>query len=329
AARAGAFMRVLQWGMFPALGIIGLRSYLSVLGRANLILLVTVAGALINGLLAYTFIFGHFGAPALGMQGAAYASLGTNTAMAAITVAYAVLNPHLKPYELFVRFWRPDWPAFFEVFRLGLPISLTVIAETGMFGASTIMMGWLGAEVLAAHGIALQLASIAFMVPLGLSNAGTVRVGLAYGRKDWPGLGRAGYVALGLTVMTSGVGAMLFWLVPGTLIGLYLDRANPHSAPVLAQGIAMLMIGAVFQLADGLQVTGSALLRGLKDTRIPMLIAAFSYWVVGVPVAYALAFPLGLGGPGIWWGLAVGLALAAILMCWRFHRRAAFGLTPA
>ena len=328
AARAGAFMRVLQWGMFPALGIMGLRSYLSVLGRANVILLVTVAGALINGLLAYAFIFGHFGAPALGMQGAAYASLGTNAAMCAITVAYTVINPQLKLYELYVRFWRPDWPAFFEVVRLGLPISLTVIAETGMFGASTIMMGWLGAEALAAHGIALQLASVAFMVPLGLSNAGTVRVGIAFGRGDWQGLGRAGYMALALTMLTSGVAAVSFWLVPGTLIGLYLDTANPHSVPVLAQGIAMLVIGGVFQLVDGLQVTGSALLRGLKDTRVPMLIAAFSYWGIGVPVAYLLAFPLGFGGPGIWWGLAAGLALAATLMCWRFHRRAAWGLTP-
>lgn len=329
AARAGSFMRVLQWGMFPALGIMGLRSYLSVLGRANLILLVTVAGALINGLLAYAFIFGHFGAPALGMQGAAYASVGTNSAMFAITVAYTVLNPHLRLYELYVRFWRPDWPAFFEVFRLGLPISLTVIAETGMFGASTIMMGWLGAEALAAHGIALQLVSIAFMVPLGLSNAGTVRVGLAFGRQDWQGLGRAGYVALVLTMLTSGFGAMLFWLVPGALIGLYLDRSNPHSGPVLAQGAAVLAIGGLFQLVDGLQVTGSALLRGLKDTRVPMLIAAFSYWVVGVPVAYLLAFTLGIGGTGIWWGLATGLAFAATLMCWRFHRRTALGLTPA
>ena len=329
AARAGAFMRILQWGMFPALGIVGLRSYLAVLGRANLILLVTIVGALLNAVFAYTFIFGHFGAPALGMEGAAFASLGTNSAMFLITIVYTRLSPALQVYELYVRFWRPDWPAFFEVIRLGLPISLTVIAEASMFSFASIMMGWLGATALAAHGIALQLASIAFMVPLGLSNAGTVRVGMAYGREDWDDLGRAGYTTLALTALVSGTGGLLFWLLPETLVGLYLGRPNPATADVLASGISLLWIGAVYQIFDGLQISGAALLRGLKDTRMPMLIAAFSYWAVGIPVAWLLAFPLGLHGDGIWWGLALGLAVASTLMCWRFHRRAAWGLTPA
>lgn len=328
AALAGSFMRILQWSMFPALVIVGLRSYLSVLGRAHVVLAVTGAGAALNGVLAYAFIFGHFGAPALGMDGAAFASLGTNVAMAAITLAYTALKPALRVHDLYVRFWRPDWQAFREVLRLGWPISTTIIAEVGLFAAASIMIGWIGTTELAAHGIALQLASIAFMVPLGFAQAGTVRVGLALGRGAWADVGRAGHTALGLSILVCLAGAVLFWTIPRGLIGLYLDEADPTAAGVLAFGAPLLAVAAAFQIFDGLQVVASGLLRGLKDTRVPMLIALLSYWGIGLPAAYLLGFGAGLGGAGVWWGLALGLFASAMLMSRRFLMRKTLGLTP-
>ncbi|KQT64469.1 MULTISPECIES: MATE family efflux transporter [unclassified Aureimonas] len=327
-ALAGAFMRILQWSMFPALLLVTLRSYLGVLDRANVILAITVFGAILNGALDVVLIFGHLGAPALGMAGAAYASVTANIAMALIVFLYTWKAPGLAAHELYVRFWRPDWQAFAEVLRLGWPISTTIVAEVGLFAAASILMGWLGTIQLAAHGIALQLASIAFMIPLGLASAGTIRVGQAYGAEDWTGVGRAGTAALVLAVGIAFVGALFFWIIPEALISLYLDRNDPNAAAVLAFGAPLLFVAAAFQFVDGLQVVASGLLRGLKDTRIPMLIALFSYWVIGMPVAYLLAFKLGFGGPGVWIGLASGLLCAAVLMTARFQARARLGLTP-
>ena len=195
-ALAGTYMRVVQWGMLPALLVMGLRSYLTVVGRAYVVLAVVVFGALCNAFLDYALIFGHFGAPALGIVGAALATAVTNLVMAALLFAYTALAPGLRRYELYARFWRPDWDAFPEILRLGWPIGATIIAEVGLFSASSLMMGWIGTIPLAAHGIALQIASIAFMVPLGLASAATVRVGLALGRGDATDLGRAGNTAL-------------------------------------------------------------------------------------------------------------------------------------
>lgn len=318
---AGGFMRILQWAMIPALFVAAVRSCLSVLGRASVVLTVVIVGAVCNAVLNDVLIFGHLGFPRLGMAGSALASLGTNLVMASIMLAYTLGSPALARYGLYVRLWRPDWPAFLEVLRLGWPISLMIIAEVGLFMAASVMMGWLGAVELAAHGIALQLASIAFMIPLGLANAATIRAGLAEGRRDRTALHRAAGVALGLSVLLCSLGAILFWTLPEGLIGLYLDRSQANARQVLDAAVPLLAVAAAFQIADGVQVVASGLLRGLQDTREPMLIAVFSYWGIGMPVAYLLGLRFGFGGPGIWWGLAGGLSASAVLMTWRFYRR--------
>jgi multidrug resistance protein, MATE family len=323
---AGEYMHVAQWGMFPALVIMGLRSFFTVIGRAQIILWATLSGALLNAILNYAFIFGHFGAPALGVVGAAVGSLGTNLLIAAVLIIYSRAKPAFRVYDLYVRLWRPDWDAFFDVLRLGLPISMTIIAEIGLFMMASLMMGWLGTIPLAAHGIAVQLAGIAFMIPLGLSHAATVRIGQAHGRNDLDGLDRAAKAALVIAAAVSVTGAVLFWLIPDLLIGLFLEDADPQSADVARVAIPLLAVAAAFQVADSLQVVGSGLLRGLKDTRIPMIMALFSYWIVGLSGAYVFGFLFGFGGVGIWTGLALGLASAALLMNWRFHRRDAYGL---
>jgi len=326
AALAGHYMRVAQWLLFPALLITVFRSYLSALERAHVVLWVTVAGALVNALLNYVLIFGHFGAPRLEIIGAAIASVGSNLVMLAVLIAYCGSNRSLAKYELFVRFWRADWGALFQLLKLGWPISATIIAEVALFSAASVMIGWIGTIELAAHGIALQLAGVAFMVPLGLSNAATVRIGNAFGRRDWIGLGRAARVTVGLSVAATLVSAMLFWLFPDTLIGWYLDSGNPDAGAVLAHAVPLLAIAAAFQLADGLQAVGSGMLRGLSDTRVPMIIAVVSYWIVGLPLGYLLGIHYEFGARGVWWGLAAGLIVSAAAMNWRFAMRDRLGL---
>ncbi|MEF2070170.1 MATE family efflux transporter [Consotaella aegiceratis] len=323
---AADYMHVAQWSMFPGFLIMGLRSYLTVVNRAYWVLAAIIVGAVCNAGLNYVLIFGHLGAPALGLVGAAIATLVSNLAMAGLLIAYTAGAGSLRRYELYTRFWRPDWVGFREIVRLGWPIGATIIAEVGLFTASSVMMGWLGAVPLAAHGIALQLASIAFMIPLGLASAATVRVGVAAGRDDRIGLGRAGAVALLLGGAIALCGATLFRLVPDRLIGLYLDPANVNAEAVLAYAVPLLLVAGVFQIVDSLQAVSSGVLRGLKDTRIPMIIAVFSYWVIGMPVAYLLAFIADWGGVGIWWGLASGLATAAVLLNGRYLRRERNGL---
>ncbi|KGF68860.1 multidrug transporter MatE [Hoeflea sp. BAL378] len=324
AALASDYIRIVQWGMFPALMMMALRSFFAARSRAGIVLWSALAGTLINGVLNYALIFGQFGAPELGVRGAAIATVASSTAIFAIMAGWAVLHPLHRDYRVFQRFWRPEWPAFFEVFRLGVPIGFTILAEVGLFMAASLMMGWLGTVSLAAHGIAIQLASISFMIPLGLSHAATVRVGQAYGRGDMEGLARAAHTVMGLSVVISFAAASLFWLVPEALVGLFVDDANVDAAELIAVAVPLLMVAAAFQLVDAIQVVGSGLLRGIKDTRIPMVIAVISYWPIGLSAAYGLGFGLGWGGPGIWAGLALGLGVAALLLNLRFANRHLF-----
>ncbi|HRO11168.1 MATE family efflux transporter [Amaricoccus sp.] len=323
---AGSYVRVVMWSMLPALVITGMRAFLSVVGHAYVLLAIIVIGAGANGLLDYALIFGHYGFPALGVPGAALATALANLLMALLLVAYATLAPGLARYALLARLWRPDWRAFGEILRLGWPIGATVVAEVGLFVSASLMMGWLGAVPLAAHGIAVQLASVAFMIPLGLGNAATVRVGIEYGRGARADLGRAAATALVLATGIARLGALAFWTWPEALIGLFLDAEDPNAAAVLAYAVPLLLVAAAFQTVDSLQAVGSGLLRGVQDTRVPMLMALFSYWAVGLPVAWAFGFRAGWGGTGIWIGLALGLATAAVLLNGRFALRERLGL---
>lgn len=328
-AWAADYMSIVMWSIVPALAIFAMRAFLMSLEKGGIVLYATIAAALANGVLNYALIFGHFGAPALGIKGAAIATLISHCAGAAFLMAYCIWHPAAKPYELFVRFWRPDWPAFREVLRLGLPISGTIIAEVALFFAASLMMGWIGVIPLAAHGIALQIASITFMIPLGLSQAAMVRVGLAYGRSDPANLGRAATTVQWLAASIAVLTALAFWLFPEVLISLFLDKSDSDTPAVLQAAVPLLLGAAAFQVVDAMQAVGSGLLRGLKDTRVPMLMAVFSYWGVGLPAAYLFGFPGGFGGVGVWIGLASGLAVAALLMNWRFAMREQYRLIPS
>lgn len=316
---AQSYLRIAMWSLAIALFHNAIRSYLTALELAGIVLWATLAGLIVNALINYALIFGNWGAPALGIRGAAVATLVTSILMFAIMTVYAITRSELKQYALLQRIWMPDRAALSEVFRLGWPISLTLLAEVSLFSISSVMMGWIGVIALAAHGIALQIISVIFMVPLGLTFAATVRVGRAVGRKDPLGLYRASMTSILISIIFATIAAFLLILIPETLIGLFLDAGNPDASEILKIGVPLLAVAALFQVADTLQVIAAGLLRGLKDTRIPMLIAVFSYLGCGLIAAYGLGFGLEWGGVGVWFGLAIGLTLAAVLLLWRFR----------
>lgn len=324
AALAAEYLSIAGFAILPALQVMVLKSYLAALERTRVVLWVTVAAVALNVGVNWLLIFGHLGFPELGVRGAAIASLSVNIAALLALAFYAAAA--FPRHMLLHRLWRPDTHALASVFRLGWPIGLTNLAEMGLFAASAVMMGWLGKVPLAAHGIAMQVDSVAFMVHLGLSNAATVRAGQAYGRGDGPGLRAGALVALAMSGAMALATVALFLAVPEFLIGLFLSPSEPGRAGVIALGTGLLAAAALFQLADAAQVMALGLLRGVQDTRTPMIIAALSYWGIGVPASYVLGFPLGLGGVGVWLGLALGLALAGILLLWRFWRRSGRGL---
>jgi MATE family multidrug resistance protein len=320
AALAGHYLMIAQFGLLPALLFYVLRGLVSAIGQASIILYVTIATLLLNGVLAYALVLGHFGLPAMGMNGAAVVAVIVQTASFIFIVAFIQSRADTREYELFVRFWRPDWHALQEVIRLGIPISITILAEVSLFTAASLLMGRIGTVELAAHGIALQLASIAFMIPLGLSQAATVRVGVAHGQGDYPNLVRAAVTVYVLACVIAAAGGVLFALTPQYLSRWFLDASLPEASAVLAYASTLVIIAGIFQLVDGMQAVASGLLRGLKDARIPMILALISYWPVGFFLAWILAFPMGLGGKGIWFGFLIGLSTAAVLLTLRFYR---------
>jgi MATE family multidrug resistance protein len=320
-ALAQQYLRIAGIGMCPALLVMVLKSYLSALERTQVVLWVTVAAVPLNVLLNWALIFGNLGAPELGVAGSAIATVTVQIVSLGLIVLYAALLPALAKYSLFQRFWRPDWPGFRAVFRLGWPMGLTGLAESGLFQASALMMGWIGTTELAAHGIALEITALAFMVHVGLSNAVTVRGGQAYGAADWTSLRQGALTGIALSFGMAMLTVCLFLLAPKALIWPFLNPDDPASATIIVTGTALLACAALFQLADGMQVMALGLLAGVQDTKVPMVLASVSYWLIGIPASYALAFPLGFGPVGLWLGLVVGLAMAAISLMARFWLR--------
>jgi len=318
AADAQAYLRIAGWGVIPALGVMVLKSYLAALERTQVVLWVTLIAMVVNGFSNYALIFGNWGAPELGLRGSAIASLGVQI-LSLLVIAGYVLRA-LPQQQIFARLWKPDWEAFFLVGRLGVPIGFTILAEVGLVATSTLMMGWLGTIQLAAHGVALQLASLTFMIHLGLSNAATVRAGNALGRKDPDHLMRGAKLVIVMSILVALLTIVVFVSVPEPLISVFLDKDEPDRAEIMKIGALLLLMAGIFQLVDAAQVMALGLLRGLRDTKVPMSFAVFSYWVIGVPCSYLLGFVFQFEGAGVWGGLVIGLAVAAILMTERFFR---------
>ena len=323
AAIGSEYMNIACFGMVPALIFITFRSFLGAIDRASILMWASFAAVLLNAVLNYIFIFGKFGFPAMGVPGSALGSVLTNIFIAIAVGLYVAFDARAKAFEIFVRFWRADWPVLASVLKLGLPISLTIVAETAMFQIASIMAGWLGVVPLAAHSIVMQLISFSFMVPLGLSMAATIRVGHEIGANNLADAGRTAkaalYTGFGAAVLTIAI----FLNFPKPMISIFLSAKDPLFMETLVAALPLLVIAAAFNLFDGAQSIAAGNLRGLKDTRVPMFIAIGAYWGLGIPLAYVLAFKAGLETPGIWLGLAVSLLVTAVLLNWRFFTKLA------
>lgn len=321
AARAGDFLDIILWVLIPSIAANAMRAVAAALGRQSWALGITAISLGVNILGNWLLVFGNAGFPALGLEGSALASVITSLGMCTAWVAIFALDPKLKRYRLFGRWWRTEWSRFFEIVKLGVPIALAFTMEGALFGGAAILMGLIGVAEVAGHAVALNIAAIAFQVPLGVAQAATIRVGLAYGARDPDAIGRAGWTAI-----ATGTGFMLataitIWIAPTLLIAAYIDTAAPENARTVALARDYLVIAAMFQLLDGCQVVAAGSLRGLQDTRVPMLIAGFGYWVAGFGTAILLGFGTPLEGQGIWIGLAAGLAVVSALLLRRWMRR--------
>ncbi|MEX0758325.1 MAG: MATE family efflux transporter, partial [Tistlia sp.] len=320
------YLQAVVWGLPFSFGFLVLRYFVSALSRPKIVMVALLGGALLNVLLDYLLIFGHFGFPALGVAGAAWATAAIQVGLFLVLLAFVLRDRQFRRYHVFARFWKPDWQRYGELWRVGLPVGVTVVAESGLFLAAQLLMLRLGTVNVAAHALALQAVAVAFMIPLGVGQAGQVRVGQHLGAGDHEGVRRAGWLALvigcGFMVCT----AATMWLVPEAIIGLVLDPADPVDGPVFRLAVSFLLIAALFQIFDGAQVVMACSLRGLCDTAWPMALAMTGYWGIGFVAAWLLAFEAGLGGAGVWYGLATGLAVVALSMTARFALRRRLGL---
>jgi MATE family multidrug resistance protein len=326
ASQGQTFLRAYMWCTAPWLLFQLLRSFVAALERPRVVLWLSISGIALNALLSWSLIFGHFGLPALGLLGGGLGSTLTWLILCGALAVVAVRERRFRRFHLFGNAWRFDGQRTMAMVRLGWPIGVTMALEMGVFALAAYFMGWIGAPAVAAHAIALQIAALTFMVPLGLGQAATVRVGLALGRRDEPGIARAGWTAWVIGVGFMAAMAVVMWIAPRDLVTLFLAD-TPANAVVVGLAVSFLQVAAAFQLVDGAQVIGAGMLRGLHDTKWPLLFALFGYWVVGLGIGAWLAFAADWKGVGIWVGLASGLAAVAILMLVRWTLRDRIGLT--
>jgi MATE family multidrug resistance protein len=322
AAEIGRFLRAIAWGGPAFLGFAVLRSLLAALSHTRAVmavLLVCVAG---NALLNWVLIYGHLGAPALGVAGSGYASAINQWLILAGLALCTRLMPSLSGLRVLRSALATRRSEMGNILRLGLPIGAMMGIELGVFLAAGILMGLLGAAALGAHQLVLNCASITFMVPLGLSQAATVRVAYELGAGREFAARRAGFVALALGTLFMGATSAVLWRFPQAIIAVYVDIADPANREIVQIAWRLIAIAALFQVFDGMQVIAAGALRGYRDTMTPMLLAGFGYWGAGFVGGWLLAFPLGYGPVGLWCGLALGLAVVAILLTLRLHRLA-------
>ena len=311
---AEPYVLALAPGLPFALGVIILRNFLAAIERTRWPLIFIIATTALNAFLNYLLIYGNWGFPQLNLVGAGIASSLSHAVGFFVLVAYIQIEKRGRTFQLFENFFRSDWERIREVVKLGWPIGVTIAFEAMLFNAAVFLMGRIGVDEVAAYQVALNVAAVAFMTPLGLSMAGAVRVGLMAGAKDAAGVRRAS----ALTILAS-IGAIMIIAIPVMatpfgIAGLYLDASDPNNAVVIGLVASFLPIAAAFALFDATQVAAAQALRGLKDVRIPMIMTGISYWVIGFPVSAGLGLYTPLGAVGVWYGLLAGLAAAALLL---------------
>ena len=321
AALGGAYIRAILWGTLPYLWYTALRGFAEGLGRPRPILVVTIIAAFVNAGLNWVLIYGKLGFPALGLEGAGWSSAIVMAIQCFALLLVIRFDPAFWRRADLVHLRRPDPEALRALFTLGWPIGVSFGLEAGLFAVSTLLIGLIGTAALAAHQIAINAASVTFMVPLGVAMATTVRVGQAAGAGDRLGAERAGWTGIGMGAAFMVGSALLFWLRPEWVVYVYMGEVTGEAVEVARFAAVLLGIAAVFQILDGVQATAAGALRGLKDTRAPMIVGAVAYWGIGMGTALWLGFRADLGAVGIWWGLTLGLGAAAIGLTVWFRRR--------
>jgi MATE family multidrug resistance protein len=315
------YLTILAWSIPPLLVYASFRRYLQGMGVVRPVMIALGTANVLNAAINWMLIFGHLGAPALGVRGSAWATVASRAVMCAFLLVVILYREHGRRPGLFETPFRIEVTRMRRLIGLGLPAASQVTLEVGVFAAATALAGRLAPASLAAHQIAINIASFTFMVPLGIASAGAVRVGHAVGRRDVAGAARAGWTALLFGALFMAGAAAVFLLIPRALIGAFTT-----DAAVLRVGTSLLFVAAVFQLFDGVQGVATGVLRGLGDTRSPMLWNLAAHWFLGLPLGYTLCFIAGLGVIGLWWGLSVGLIICgvALLVVWsrRIHRLA-------
>ncbi|MEM5527535.1 MATE family efflux transporter [Gammaproteobacteria bacterium AS21] len=315
---AQQYMDAAVWYLIPVYMFFVLRNFVTAHGDSKIVLKITLAAIVLNALGNYTLMFGKLGFPPLGLTGAGISTTIVNSFMFLALLYYVLRHRRYKRYYILVRIYKADWSIFRKILKMGFPVALMVAAESSLFSVASIFMGWLGTEELAGHAVALQLTAIAFMIPLGLSNATSVRVGYGYGAKNLQMLTTSGWVSIAMGIGFMVLTLSTFLIIPEYLVHLFLDPNVAGNQTAIGFAVSYVLVVTIFQIADGGQVVAAAALRGINDTTVPMFIAIIGYWLVGIPIAYVLAFVFDMRGVGVWLGLAIGLIFAAIALIHRF-----------
>ena len=323
------FLSTLVFALPGYMSFMALRGFTSAIGRPGPVMAISIGGALANFILNYALIKGWFGLPPLGLAGIGLVTAVVMNVMALLLAWHVLHHSAYSPYPLWRGLLRPVWAELKELLRLGLPIGGTYAVESGLFAFAALCMGALGSTQLAAHQIAIMSVYVAFMVPVGISYAVTFRIGQHFGAGRLQQARQAGRLGLGLGALCMLGFACLFWLAPHWVVGLFLDHNDSAYAEVVSLAVALLAIAAWFEFFDGIQTIAMGAIRGLKDAKTTFWVGLGCYWAVGAPLAWALAFPLGWGAEGVWWGLAGGLACAAIGLTLGFEWKTARLLQPA
>jgi MATE family multidrug resistance protein len=315
-----SYLQAAVWCILPSLWFVVLREFVAALSRPQSVMVITVAAVALNAVLSYGLVHGAFGLPALGVAGAGWATSIVCWVMFAALAWHMTRAARFRPYRVFHALSRLDPAACRQILALGLPLGGLALMEGGLFAVTAILMGVLGAEALAANQIVITVIGITFVVAMALGEAAAIRVAYGVGAGDPAQAQRAGLLGIGLGVLVSAAAAVVLLAAPETLAGLFLDLGDPANREVVELTAGLFVIAAVFQIFDGVQAISSRALRGLRDTFAPMWIAGLGYWGFGIPGGYLLAFVFGYGASGLWWGLALGLSVTAVMLAWRFFR---------
>jgi multidrug resistance protein, MATE family len=314
-----SYLRAILWG-FPALiGFCVLKNLVSALNRPRLIMVIMVTGVVVNAVANYILMFGKLGLPALGLAGIGWASTLTLWGQFIAGMSLIGSDKQLRTYQLFANWYRFNALVFSEIIKIGLPTAILFAIEISLNTLIAYLMGYLGTVSLAAHQIAMQTTQIFFMVPLGISYATTMRVGQKLGENDPKGVRRAGFVGIGLGAIFVSIVAFIFCIFPDSITAIYLDPQNSDNTEVVRVAITLLYLATASQIFDGIQVIAGGALRGLKDTRVPLLIGLLAYWPIGLGSGYLMGIYWHWGSVGLWFGLVLGLLSAAVSLTWRFY----------